>query len=149
MKQCNDKEDKLLGGDYCQKEMDNDNFDDEVILLSDMTMLKDEFMDWFHFYFVFHYQKLKNAEKTIKKQKGIDFQSLFLFSAFSSKKSYLITRKKIVEKTFFLNSHGCRTLIKKISFFLLFRWFRMSNILFSSTKKGFFSVKKKHRIVKI
>ena len=45
MKQCNDKEDKLLGGDYCQKEMDNDNFDDEVILLSDMTILKDEFMD--------------------------------------------------------------------------------------------------------
>ena len=36
MKQCNDKEDKLLGGDYYQKEKDNDNFDDEVILLSDM-----------------------------------------------------------------------------------------------------------------
>ena len=83
--------------------MDNDNFD-EVILLSDMTMLKDEFMDWFHFYFVFHYQKLKNAEKTIKKQKGIDFQSLFLFSAFSSKKSYLITKnyqKKFWQKKFF------------------------------------------------
>ena len=36
-----------------------------------------------------------------QKQKKNDFQFHFLFSAFSSKKSYLITRKKIVEKKFF------------------------------------------------
>ena len=38
------KKNKLLGGDYCQKEIDNDKFD-EVILLSDVNVLKDEFMN--------------------------------------------------------------------------------------------------------
>ena len=44
MEEYNDKEDKLLGGDNCQKEIDNGKFD-EVILLSDMNVLKDEFMN--------------------------------------------------------------------------------------------------------
>ena len=44
MEEYNDKEDKLLGGDCCQKEIENDKFD-EVILLSDMNVLKDEFMN--------------------------------------------------------------------------------------------------------
>ena len=45
MKEYNDKEDKLLGGDCCQKEIDNDKFVNEVILLSDMNVLKDEYMN--------------------------------------------------------------------------------------------------------
>ena len=45
MEEYNDKEDKLLSGDYCQKKMDNDKFVNEVILLSDVNVLKDEYMN--------------------------------------------------------------------------------------------------------
>ena len=44
MKEYNDKEDKLLVDDCCQKEINNDKFDG-VILLSDMNVLKDEYMN--------------------------------------------------------------------------------------------------------
>ena len=75
LKETNDKEHKLWGVNYCKNEIDNDQYGDEAVSLSNLTMIQ-WFFNWLiliillffnlflnSFYF---YQKDKNAEKKKK-----------------------------------------------------------------------------------